>query len=173
MLTASSSKASNNGFVFNRIYKISLKKKKKERLCQISSSFSHLNFFLSKKKNKEECYQHSFNMIGSHSRYTQQNILIAAYFFKYITQCNWSYRTYLSKWVKRQIFFNMFLSDNAREVVFLSDLELTCMFYFPICLQAWVGICSTTVSVVTYWVAIRTAEDMSHQANSKCNQIFN
>lgn len=88
-------------------------------MCQIftsASSFSNLNFFLSKKKNKEDCYQHGFNKIGSHSRYTQQNILIAAYLFKYITQCNWSYRTYLSKCAKRQIFFNMFLSDGGREV---------------------------------------------------------
>jgi len=107
--------------------------------------------------NKEDCYQHGFNTIGSHHRYTQQNILITAYLFKYITQCNWSYRTYLSEYVKRQIFFNMFLSDCVREVIFLSGLEITHMFCFPICLQAGLGICCTTVSVVAYRVAIRTA----------------
>lgn len=123
----------------------------------LTSSFSQFDFFLSNKKNKEDYYQHDFNKFGSYSRQTQQNILIAAYLFKHITQCNWSYRTYLSKCVKRQIFFNMFLSDGARAVILLNGLELTHMFYFPICLQAWVGICSTAVSVVAYWAAIRTA----------------
>lgn len=132
----------------------------KERLFQIFSSafmLLNLNFLLSKKNNKEDCYQYGSDVIGSHHRYTQQNVQIAAYLFKYITWHNWSYRTYLSKCGKRLLFFNMFSSDAVREVIFLSGLEITCMFYFPICLQAWVGICSAGESVVAYWAAIRAA----------------
>lgn len=129
-------------------------------MYQVFSSafiFLNLNFVLSKRNYKEDCYQYGFDVIGSHLWYTQQNVLIAAYLFKHITRRNWSCRTCFFKCGKRQLFFNMFSSGGVREVIFLSGLEITHMFYFPICLRAWVGICSAGESVVAYWAAIRTA----------------